>query len=512
MSRVPGGVRIAAVLAEGPRGHRLAAALLDASPRVAQAASGACRLDARGWGRRGGEGALVDRIRRVAGEAGLARVRVGVADTGATAEMAARLARAGAVLVLPGRDRDFLAPLPIVRLPVSPDLRETLVALGFRRIGELADRAPAELEARFGAPGLRALRLARGEEEEPFLPVPTEDVPAVSVELDGPVTELEPLLFLLRRLLARVRADLTAEARCAERLELWLELEDGSRRTAPVVPARPTAREEPLFELCRAALERMVGSGGGEWGPRAGLGAAARGLSAPVRALALRVPVRAPGEARQRDLFAREPRDPLAVDGALSRLRGRLGEEAVAVPRPRPDHRPEGQNRWAPAPRRRERPPPRPPEPAGPGDPRSTAEPVHPQGAGAGGPETTLPPTLRLLPRPRPLRVRTVGGRPSEVWDGGRCHAVVAAEGPERLSGDWWRAPYGREYHRLLTEEGELLWVFRSAFRRRAAGANEGGGAEGSAEIGADGGADGIGRGVRDGADGGGWWLHGWWD
>ena len=32
--------------------------------------------------------------------------------------------------------------------------------------------------------------------------------------------------------------------------------------------------------------------------------------------------------------------------------------------------------------------------------------------------------------------------------------------GPERLSGDWWEDHYTREYYRVSTERGDLLWVY----------------------------------------------------
>lgn len=178
--------RIAAVLAPGLRAEGdlsrtrdLAAALLDASPRVAAAGPGLCRVDAGGWGRRGGEEALAGALREAARREGIEGVGVGVADTPVAADAAALVAaRAGgegagdvagedtrgpgvrapegARIVPSGREREFLAPLPLAALPLSADLRETLRALGLRRVGELAARGRGEVEARFGPDGVRA--------------------------------------------------------------------------------------------------------------------------------------------------------------------------------------------------------------------------------------------------------------------------------------------------------------------------------------------------------------------
>jgi hypothetical protein len=89
-----------------------------------------------------------------------------------------------------------------------------------------------------------------------------------------------------------------------------------------------------------------------------------------------------------------------------------------------------------------------------------------------------IPGVLCLLPDPLPVWVKTVGGRPVELRDGLKTRDIATAEGPERLSGDWWKDPYRREYFRVCTMDGELLWVYREIRRTGE---------------------------LR-------WWLHGWWD
>jgi protein ImuB len=89
-----------------------------------------------------------------------------------------------------------------------------------------------------------------------------------------------------------------------------------------------------------------------------------------------------------------------------------------------------------------------------------------------------IPGVLRLLPEPVPVDVKTANDRPIEFRDAVKTRNVVAAEGPERLSGDWWKDPYHREYFRICTADGELLWLYREIRRTGD---------------------------LR-------WWLHGWWD
>lgn len=443
--------RVASIRVAGPEvdeSHlpRLTEALLAGSPRVAQAGADLFRVDARGWERLGGESALARTLHEAIGDAGFSSVRVGIADVAVASDAAAGLAHEatppGTLIVPPGRARDFLAPLPPDFLPISEELRETLRALGLRRLGQIADRERAELEARFGPDGVRAHRLACGEDDRVFQPIAAGEPPEASLELQGRVVRLEQLLFALRHLLHRVCEDLAADGRCASRMLLLFRLESGGHRRATVTPARPTRREKLLFDLCRAVLERATGETGR--------------LSAPVIEFTIRAERTAPAESRQGDLFAGEWRDPLAAAAALSRLRARLGPDGVVTPVERADHRPESRNAWRRATDL--------PDPSYEGtDSLSRGEPAS---------------TLRLLRDPVAVEVTTARGRLMEYRGPLGSQALVAAEGPERLSGDWWKDPYRREYYRACTAEGELLWLFREY---RPSGT------------------------LR-------WWLHGWWD
>lgn len=439
--------------------HRLAAALLEASPRVMVTAPDLCRADARGWGRRGGEAAFARAVHAAAG----VRVGVGIADVRVAADAAAGVAlREGPArtrIVPPGEARAFLAPLPLEALGLPGPMEETLRTAGFRTVGDLAVRERVELEARFGLEGIRAHRRALAEGEGLFRPPPPGAPPEASVELGDGVREVEPLLFVLGPLLDRLCDELGGAGWHLRRLVLRLGLEGGGRREIAVRPARPTLRRDLLHELCRAGLERSAASGAGGKGR----------LPAPVTTLSLRADERAVPEVRQEDLFASRSRDPAAASAALSRIRARLGEDAVVAPAPRPHHRPERRSRWRAVGGGTA---------GGPGTgggPGTDGEAPPPAGASR---DEAPPGILRLLPAPRPVEVRCEAGRPAAVHDGEDLHELAAAEGPERLSGDWWDDPYRREYYRVCTARGELLWIFREP---RAGGAWR-------------------------------WWLHGWWD
>jgi len=396
----------------------------------------------------------VGTLREAALESGAGEAWIGVADVAVVSDAAAMLARHlhgrasfpalpegvehedFSMRVPPGTGRAFLSPLPLSVLPIPEEVRETLRTLGFHRVGELAGRNRSELEERFGPAGLRAHRWACAEDDRAFRPLAADDLPSASLELEGPAVTLEPLLFVLRHLLHRVCSDLLRVGRCASRLSLELRL-DGSSGTqrAKVRPARATRREDLLYDLCRAALERAVEANGR--------------LAAPVREIALQVEETAPPGARQGDLFAGDWRDPMAAAAALSRLRARLGPDAVAWPEPREIHRPECRNRWRPA-----------ASVETPEEEKARSDP--PPGTGrivtADG---KLESTLHLLAEPVEVEVWVREGRPRELRDRAGRRSLVVAEGPERLSGDWWKDPYRREYYRTCTETGELLWLYR---------------------------------------------------
>jgi protein ImuB len=58
---------------------------------------------------------------------------------------------------------------------------------------------------------------------------------------------------------------------------------------------------------------------------------------------------------------------------------------------------------------------------------------------------------------PESIEVEYTAGVPSAFWWRGSRVAVERAGGPERLSGDWWRDGYARDYWRCEGEAGEFL-------------------------------------------------------
>jgi DNA polymerase IV len=94
---------------------------------------------------------------------------VGVATCKLIAKIASDMRKPdGLVIVPPGSEASFLAPLPLLRLwGIGPKTEERLVKAGLHTIGDLARCAPTTLERRLGTHGQDLIQLARGIDERP---------------------------------------------------------------------------------------------------------------------------------------------------------------------------------------------------------------------------------------------------------------------------------------------------------------------------------------------------------
>jgi DNA polymerase-4 len=127
-------------------------------------------LDVTGSRKLFGDGEAVGRQikKAVRDEVGLT-ISVGVASTKLVAKIASDLQKPdGLVVVPPGEEAAFLAPLPISRLwGVGGQTAAALQDYGVRTIGELAALDPQVLVRRFGKHGGSLAGRARGEDDDP---------------------------------------------------------------------------------------------------------------------------------------------------------------------------------------------------------------------------------------------------------------------------------------------------------------------------------------------------------
>ena len=142
---------------------------------------------------------------------------------------------AGVTVIAPGKESKHLGDLPLAALDgtlarVEADraakILETLELWGIRCFRELAALPEAGVSERLGPEGVRLQKLARGENDRPLLltkPVPSFEK---SIELDDPIELLEPLSFILARLLNQLCANLQAHGLAVDSFQLRLKLED----------------------------------------------------------------------------------------------------------------------------------------------------------------------------------------------------------------------------------------------------------------------------------------------
>ncbi len=202
--------------------------------------------------------------RRVLDEVGLV-VSVGVAINKLCAKVASDLRKPDALVVVPpGEEAAFLAPLPIRRLwGVGPQAQQALGDYGVTTIGQLAALGSATLQRRFGRHGSDLVSRARGVDASPVEPMHAPK--SVGHEHTFDVDSADPgrleatLLDLAESVATRLRRhDLAARA---VQLKLRYEGFETLTRQAPLPHA--TRDSHPLFETALALLRRTQVAGRG---------------------------------------------------------------------------------------------------------------------------------------------------------------------------------------------------------------------------------------------------------
>lgn len=389
--------------------------------------AGAAHLLAGGRDPVAAERALAERAVGLAAELGWS-VRAVIAAGKGPALALARAAVAPVRIVPAGAEPRALAPLPLHALGLDGEAGERLAALGIGSAGGLAKLPVESLAHRFGVQGVAAARLARGEDARPLVPWTPETLPEEALELEGAAESAEPVLFAVKRLADRVAARLAGRGLGATRLKLVLRLDPRGEERLLVPLARPTA--EPASWL--APLREQIFS--------LRLPAAVTGLRlAAIEVAVLRAEQLAIGD---------RPEAMAALETVLARLAGRLGEDALFAAEPVERHRPEAAYRPIPFRGARR---------GGRGAQERVALAVEPEPPPAPG---AFRPT-RLLAEPRALIAQGEGGRLTALRVDGREHAVLSMEGPERLGGEWWNAPFERDYWRVRLDGLGDCWIYR---------------------------------------------------
>jgi len=372
----------------------------------------------------GGEPGVLARAVELAERLGH-RVSVAITDDPLAALALAACAEQVRCIVPPGEMAAALAPLPVAALGSNPSLCADLQALGITRLGEFAALDSASVAGRFGVEGSRLHRITRGHSSiaESTLAWVADTLPRASAALAGATTTLQ-LGFVLPGLLAQLSAALASRDLAVVRLRSTLLLEGAAPVGFGVRVGRPTRDSCTLQRLVRARLESIR-------------------LTAPVEEWRIEVTEAVPEQGWQPGLTDRsEAAEPLP--DVLARLTDALGERAVFAAEPVDTWRPEAA--WCPV-KLQLNPALRRPKP--PAD-----EPVAVQERWESGLRWARP--TQLLQSPRPIEVRSDGGIPRAILLERGWVGIDEHQGPESLSGEWWRPQLSWE---------RIYWVVRVAER-----------------------------------------------
>ena len=339
------------------------------------------------------------------------RVHVAVAGTWTAAHLLAR-SRPGLTVVPRGTEADALASIPIGILEhsVGSALNDSAISAlkrwGIKTLGALAALPAADLSARLGPAGLRWQALARGADTRPLVPTLDAERFESSLELEWPIEGLEPLSFVLTRLLEPLSTRLERRDRGAAVLHVVLRLvnkEDVIRSLQLPVPLRDV---RTLRTLALLDLESHLP------------GAAVDRVQVVIDPTPARV--------LQHTLFSRAQPTVEQLSTLLARLTALMGSDRVGAAATVDSYRP-GAFQMKPF-RTEHR------------EPRASGEPREPR-------PPTVGAALRRCRQSVPARVTLAGGRPVRITTDRRGFAggtVRQCAGPWRTSGEWWAGEAGK--------------------------------------------------------------------
>jgi protein ImuB len=389
----------------------LTALALEFSPVVEDTGAGTVAFDVSGLDRLFGHPQdLAAAISRRAAEVDV-KANLSLADNPDAAICAAR-GFSGVHVIPRGDEGKFLGELPIALLRPSAKLRDTLERWGIRRFRDLAALPPLGIAERLGPEGLRLRERARGEAERKLVPVEEPARFEDSIEPEYPVDLIEPLQFLLARLLNGLATRLATRGLATDELRLRLGLETRATHERTLRLPAPSLDSKAMLKLMQLDLE-------------------AHPPAAPVVHVWLGTRPVHP-RAAQGGLYAPMAPEPVKLELTLARIRMVVGDGRVGTPELLDTHRPDAFRMAEFAPARE-----------------------------AGQPPIKVRLALRRFRPPRLARVDIASGKPGFVTAEGIRGKVLDLAGPWRTSGDWWtEEAWSRDEWDIALSDGALYRIY----------------------------------------------------
>jgi protein ImuB len=314
----------------------------------------------------------------------------------------------GVTVVREGKESEVLGSLPVAALfadETGPDdaeeILQTFNRWGIRKFRDLIALPTAALSERLGQRGLELQQKATGISQRTLVPSDSPLVFEETVELEFPLMLLEPLAFLLNRMLDQLCARLQSRALAAQELQLELTLENGRAESNAASCFRRTIHL-PVPMLDANIFLKLLQ-----------LDLKANPPGAPVVKVLLRIEPAKPRPA-QNGLFLPASPEPEKLELTLARIAGVVGEGSAGSPQLLDTHRPQAFEMQ-----------------------RFTSMPNN----GNSHTPKDLVTALRIFRPPIAVAVTDQDGRPFHVCSKKQNQVageVLWAAGPWRSSGDWW--------------------------------------------------------------------------
>src|SRR5271163_5362461 len=178
----------------------------------------------------------------------------------ANLEVAAHAARgfAGITVIPEGEEARYLSGLPVQTLAPSAEALETLERWGIRTCAALGALPVLELSERLGQEGVRLLELARGAHARALVLAEPAEILEEEMELDDAVEDLEPLAFVLGRLLDQVCARLAARALSAAAIRVRFDVGDAFEKEESVRGKNVVAAGVGVETAAAKAYEKVL--------------------------------------------------------------------------------------------------------------------------------------------------------------------------------------------------------------------------------------------------------------
>jgi protein ImuB len=391
---------------------------------------------------------------------------IAVAPTPDAALLAAR-GFAGVTVIPAGKEAEYLGSLPVEVLfaerlageqrEKADRLLQTLDRWGIRNLRALAALPEVSLSERLGQEGLQLRRLARGAVFRTLVPVEGPLVFEEAIELEHPIVLLEPLAFLLNRLLEQLCARLATRALATQELRLTLGLsnltgiedefenagiasESDGTAEAPTTGQMISNRQTKFVRNLRLPLPMLDAK---VFLKLLQLDLNAHPPGAPIFKIHLSAEPARPRSA-QGGLFLPPSPEPEKLELTLARIAGMVGEHKVGALELLDTHHPEGfrMRRFVAEVARR------------------TPQKRNPDSAEAASAVTALrrfrPPLRANVTLENGQPVRLVSRKKDVQGD------VLWKAGPWRFSGDWWeREAWSRDEWDVALQDGETIALYR---------------------------------------------------